>query len=120
MKAVTIITAAIVSSVAVPALACDHEGEKASFPMQAAAFQEKIDAKAAKMRARTEERLRESKATAEQAKAERARVEAVLATIQTEAKKAMADGVVTADEAQTVRAAGRALKKNKSKAANKA
>jgi hypothetical protein len=107
------ITVALVSAVAVPAVACDKEGEQAAFPMKAEAFQQKLDAKATKMRARVEERLRESNTPAAQAKAERARVETVLASIQTAAKKVMADGVVTADEAQTVRAVGRDLKKSK-------
>ena len=110
MKPVSLIVIALVTGAAVPALACDKDGE-ASFPMNAAAFQEKVDAKVSRIRARTEERV--SGMTAAQAKQERARVEAVLVSIQTAAKKAVADGVVTAEEAQTVRAAGRDLKKHK-------
>jgi hypothetical protein len=112
---------ALATSVAAPALACkDGKHEKASFPMAAATFQEKIDRKAAKIRARTEERLQESGATAEQAKQERARVEAILASIQAVAKKAMEDGVVTVEEAQAVRAAGRELRKHKKDRASRA
>ena len=65
MKPVSLIVMAVMGSAAVPALACDHN-EQASFPMPAAAFQEKVNNKATKIRARTEERLKESGATAEQ------------------------------------------------------
>ena len=114
MKPVTVIVAALVCGVSAPAFACDKDAE-ASFPMKATAFQQKVDAKAAKVRARTAERIKESGATTEQAKQERARIETVLASIQAAARKATADGVVTAEEAQTVRAAGRDLHKKKDK-----
>ena len=113
MKHVTIMVVALVSTAAVPALACDKD-QQASFPMPAAAFQEKVDGKAAKIRARIENRLKQSGATAEQAKQERARVEAILANIQTEATKA-----ITAEEAKTVKAAGRGLRHHKKDGASK-
>jgi hypothetical protein len=111
--------AVLISAAALPALACGDKDEQASFPMKSDAFQQKVDGKIAKIRARTEDRLKDSGATAEQAKQERARVETVVATIQSAAKSAMADGVVTAEEAKTVRAAGKALHKGHRKDANK-
>jgi hypothetical protein len=105
-------TIAVLLAASVPAFACDKD-EKASFPMQAAAFQEKVDAKAAKIRARTEARLKEDGVTAEVAKQERARVEAVLTSMQAAARKVASDGVVTADEAKSVRELSRTLRKNK-------
>ncbi len=79
-------------------------GDKAKhFPMPAAEFKQKVDARTAKGRARMEERA--AKLSAEEAKALRARFEAGVAKVNAEVAKAIADGTVTKEEALAVRAA---------------
>ena len=75
--------------------------EKASFPMPAAAFKERVDARQAKARERMEKRA--STLNAEQAKELRAKFDAGIAKINAEESKATADGTVTKEEAQAVR-----------------
>ncbi|MBX3232090.1 MAG: hypothetical protein KIT84_19755 [Labilithrix sp.] len=84
---------------AVPAFADD----KPSFPMPAATFKQRVDARQAKAREHMEKRA--SKLTAEQAKELRAKFEANIAKVNAEVAKAIADGTVTKDEAAAVRAA---------------
>lgn len=85
--------------VAVPAMAGEHE--KAHFPMPAAAFKQRVDARQAKARDHMEKRA--AKLPAEQAKELRAKFEAGTAKINAEVNKATADGTVTKDEAKAVR-----------------
>lgn len=82
--------------VAVPSMA-----EKASFPMPAATFKERIDARHMKARERMEKRA--STLNAEQAKELRAKFDAGIAKINAEVSKATADGTVTKEEARAVR-----------------
>ena len=108
---------AISSLVAVPAFAApaqgnvpaktqraDGQGDKGKhFPMPAAEFQAKVNARQTKARARMEEKA--GQLPADQAKALRERFEANIAKVNAEVAKAVADGTVTNEEAQAVRAA---------------
>ena len=85
---------------AAPAMAGDKH-EKPSFPMPAAAFKQKVDARQAKARERMEKRA--STLSAEQAKELRAKFDAGVAKINAEVAKAIADGTVTKEEAGAVR-----------------
>lgn len=85
--------------VAVPAFADDA---KPRFPMPAAAFKQRVDARLAKARTHVEERA--SKLSAEEAKQVRAKFEQHVAQVNAEVAKATADGTVTKDEARAVRA----------------
>jgi hypothetical protein len=97
---------ALTTAVAVPASAHDHEKR---FPMPAAVFQEHVDGRVARARARMEAAIVEFKLTDEQAKAARAHFDAVIAAVQVEVEKAVADGTVTFEEAKAVRAVAREL-----------
>jgi hypothetical protein len=91
---------------AAPAMA----GEKhhASFPMPAATFKQKVDARQAKARAHMEERA--SKLSAEEAKALRAKFDAGVAKINAEVGKATADGNVTKEEAVAIHKVAKELR----------
>lgn len=84
---------------AAPAMAGEHD--KASFPMPAATFKAKVDAREAKAREHMEKHA--AKLSADDAKALRAKFDAGEAKINAEVNKAVADGTVTKDEAQAVR-----------------
>ena len=107
---------AISTLVAVPAFAAPAqsnvpsktqraEGEKGQkhFPMPAAEFQAKVNARQTKARAHMEEKA--AQLPADQAKELRARFDANIAKVNAEVAKAVADGTVTKEEAQAVRAA---------------
>src|SRR5688572_19674594 len=83
---------------AAPAMAGDKE--KASFPMPAAQFKQKVDTRIAKARQHMEERA--SKLPADQAKELRAKFDAGTTKVNAEVAKATADGSVTKDEAKAV------------------
>lgn len=109
-KMMAAMVASMALLVAAPAFAQGEHGgkggeksERPSFPMPAAAFQQRVDARQAKMRARVEQRA--AKLSAAEAKELRARFEANVAKINAEVAKAVADGTVTKDEAAAVRAA---------------
>lgn len=91
---------ALSTLIAVPAFA--DEGAK-SFPMPAAAFQQRVTARQAKAREHMEKRA--SQLPADQAKDLRAKFDANVAKVNAEVAKAVADGTVTKEEAQAVRAA---------------
>jgi hypothetical protein len=76
--------------------------EHASFPMPAAQFKAKIDARMQKARAHMEERV--SKLPANEAQAQRAQFDQKIAAVNAEVAKATADGTVTKEEARAVRA----------------
>ena len=102
-KIVAAFVLAIASLVAVPAFA-KGEGKghaKQSFPMPAADFKAKVDAKNAKAKQHMETQA--SKLPADQAKELRAKFDAGTTQINAEVAKATADGTVTADEAKKVR-----------------
>ena len=89
----------------VPAKTQRAEGDKGEkhFPMPAAEFQAKVNARQTKARAHMEEKA--SQLPADQAKELRARFDANIAKVNAEVAKAVADGTVTKEEAQAVRAA---------------
>ncbi len=97
-----------VAAVAVPALA-HGEHHRASFPMPAAEYQQKVDKRVDHARERMEKRIAEQKLNADQAKEVRARFDAVVAQVNAEVAKAVADGTVTADEAKAVREVAKGL-----------
>ena len=76
--------------------------EHASFPMPAAQFKTKIDARMAKARTHMEERV--SKLPADEARVERAKFDQKVRDVNAEVAKAIADGTVTKEEARAVRA----------------
>ena len=100
---------------AVPAFAAPAQGAPAKaqradegkggkhFPMPAAEFKSKIDARMAKARKHMEEKA--ASLPADQAKELRARFEATAQKVNAEVAKAVADGTVTKEEAKAVRAA---------------
>ncbi|MDB5215922.1 MAG: hypothetical protein JWO86_3849 [Myxococcaceae bacterium] len=90
---------------AAPAKTQRAEGDKGAkhFPMPAAEFQAKVNARQTKARARMEEKA--AQLPADQAKELRARFDANIAKVNAEVAKAVADGTVTKEEAQAVRAA---------------
>ena len=91
---------------AAPAMAGEKH-EKPSFPMPAAAFKQKVDARQAKARERMEKRA--SSLSAEQAKELRAKFDAGVAKVNAEVAKAIADGTVTKEEAAAVRQVAKEL-----------
>jgi hypothetical protein len=95
---------ALASLVAAPAMAGDH----ASFPMPAATFKAKVEAR--QSRARTHMEDRAAKLPADQAKELRAKFDAGLAKINAEVAKATADGTVTKEEAQSVREVAKSVR----------
>jgi len=80
------------------------EGNKGKhFPMPAAEFKAKVDARQVKARAHMEKKAAEL--PADQAKELRTRFDATVQKVNAEVAKAVADGTVTKDEAKAVRAA---------------
>lgn len=107
---------ALATLVAVPAFAAPAQGTAPAktqraeggkgakhFPMPAAEFQAKVNARQTKGRARMEEKA--AQLPADQAKELRATFDASVAKVNAEVAKAVADGTVTKEEAQAVRAA---------------
>jgi hypothetical protein len=78
----------------------DGERQKPTFPIPAATFKQKTDARLAKAREHMEKRA--AKLGAEEAKALRAKFDAGSAAVNQEVAKAIADGSVTKDEAKSV------------------
>lgn len=99
------VAAAAVSLFALVGTASAHgkHGEKANFPMPAAEFQKRVDARAAKAKEHVEARA--AKLPEAEAKALRAKFAERQAKVAAEVKKAVADGTVTKDEAKAVRQA---------------
>ena len=91
----------------VPALAFaqgNKGDEKASFPMPAAEFQQKVQARETKMKEVMEKRI--ANLPADKQKEIREKVAAKEAAVNAAVQNAIADGTVTADEAKAVRAGG--------------
>lgn len=106
IKLVTaLVTLSLATALAVPAFA-DGNHEKASFPMPAAAFQQKVEARLAKRQARVEKIITEKNLAADRANQLRAKFNDRAAKVRAAAQAAEQDGTVTADEAKAVRAAG--------------
>lgn len=98
-KIVAAFVLAVASLVAVPAFAKGNHAK--NFPMPAAEFKAKVDAKTAKAKQRMEEKAKAL--PADQAKELRAKFDAGTAQVNAEVSKATADGTVTFDEAKAVR-----------------
>lgn len=92
----------LATAFAVPAFA-EGNGNGKHFPMPAAEFKAKVDARMTKARARMEEKAKSL--PADQAKELRTRFEAGVAKVNAEVAKAVADGTVTKEEAKAVRQA---------------
>ena len=90
---------ALATLVAVPAMA-GEKGNGANFPMPAATFKAKVDAREAKARDRMEKHA--ATLSAEQAKELRAKFDAGVTRINAEVSKATADGTVTKEEAHAI------------------
>ena len=91
----------------VPAFAGD-KSDAASFPMPAATFKQKVDARQARAREHMEKRA--GKLSAEEAKELRSKFEAGVVKINAEVSKATADGTVTKEEADAVRKVAQELR----------
>lgn len=112
---ISIVTTALAlfTLAATPALAAPRDGgpdraaraDGPKFPMPAAAFQQKVDARMAKARAKMEARA--AKLAPAEAKELRAKFDAGKAKVDAAVAKATADGTVTKDEAKAVREAVR-------------
>jgi hypothetical protein len=105
---------ALATLLSVPAFAKQDE---ASFPMPAAQFKQKVDARLAKARTHMEERA--SKLPANEAKDLRAKFDAGAAKINGEVAKATADGTVTLDEAKGLRQTMREIRGHHGKTAKR-
>ncbi len=93
---------ALATFVAVPATAMAGDKHDAgNFPMPAATFKQKVDARQAKAREHMEKRA--ATLDGERAKELRSKFEAGVAKINAEVGKATADGTVTKEEAEAVR-----------------
>jgi hypothetical protein len=86
----------------------DGERQKPTFPIPAATFKQKTDARLAKAREHMEKRA--AKLGADEAKALRAKFDAGSAAVNQEVAKAIADGSVTKEEAKSVFKAMRELR----------
>ena len=100
---------------AVPAFA--HEKDTASYPMPAAAFQQKVTARATKAREHMEKRA--ATLNPDQAKELRAKFDAGIAKVNAEVAKATADGTVTKEEAHAVHQVAREIRGHHGKHAPK-
>jgi hypothetical protein len=89
-----------------------HGGfDEAAFPMTKAAFMEKVEAKATKIRAKVSERVAESKLPEATRKQVMADVETGITRVRAAAEKAAADGKVTRDEAMGVKTLAKEIKR---------
>lgn len=119
-KIVAALVLTVASLVAVPAFAKGKGDHAKNFPMTAAEFKAKVDAKTAKAKHRMEEKAKQL--PADQAKELRAKFDAGAAQINAEVSKATADGAVTLEEAKKVREVAKSVRphgKGKGKRAKK-
>jgi len=103
--ATVVLSLLLTGALAVPAFA-DDKGPAEVFPMKAAEFQQKVEARIAKHKEHIEQRITEQKLDATKAKEMRDRFDAHTAQVRAAVATAVQDGVVTKEEADTVRAAG--------------
>ncbi len=96
---------ALVGATAGTALAGGHD-DPAAFPMKAAEFQRKVEARIAKRKEHLAKKIVAKKVDAARAKEMLERSEARATALRAAVATAAQDGVVTADEAKAVRAAG--------------
>jgi hypothetical protein len=107
-KIVAALVLAVASLVAVPAFAKGKGDHAKNFPMPAAQFKAKVDAKTAKAKQRMEEKAKAL--PADQAKELRAKFDTGVTQINAEVSKATADGTVTMDEAKKVREVAKSVR----------
>jgi hypothetical protein len=98
---------ALAAATAGTAFADSHA--KPNFPMKADAFQQHVDQRIARARAKMEEQLKKDAKPEAEARAIRAKFDAAVTKVNEATKKATADGTVTADEAKEVRRVSREL-----------
>jgi hypothetical protein len=103
------IALALTTAFAAPAFAHDHGNAEKRFPMPAAEFQQHVDTRVARARARMESDITERKLTDDEAKDVRAHFDTIVAAVDVEVQKAVEDGTVTWDEAKAVHAAAHGL-----------
>ena len=103
-----------------PAPAREHRGDKASYPMPAASFQQKVNERESKAREHMEKRLADKNVPADKANEARARFNAKQARVNEKVAQAVADGTVTKPEAKEVRAVAREGRPQHAKGAHKA
>lgn len=108
-KIVLAVAFVLASLVAAPAFAKGKGGDHAkNFPMPAAQFKAKVDAKTAKAKQRMEDKVKGL--PADQAKELRAKFDSGVAQVNAEVAKATADGTVTLDEAKKVREVAKSVR----------
>jgi hypothetical protein len=101
-----ILALSLTMAASAPALA--DEG-RPNFPMPAAEFAQRVDARLSRAKGRMERYITENKVDDQQAQTLRARFDLVAGEIEAEVQKAGADGTVTRDEARAVRQVARQL-----------
>jgi hypothetical protein len=107
-KIVFAVALALASLVAVPAFAKGKGDHAKNFPMPAAEFKSKVDARTAKARQRMEEKA--TGLAADHAKELRAKFDSGVAQVNAEVSKATADGTVTLEEAKKVREVAKSVR----------
>ncbi len=122
MKPSTLAAALLALSVVTTAFGASAEETQKGhhkFPMPAAAFKSKHEARITKARAKLEERIKTKSVDAEKAKLMRARFEGSVVRVNQAVAKVVADGTVTKDEAKEVRAAAKEARADAHREAHK-
>jgi hypothetical protein len=101
-----VLAVALTAASAAPAMA--HENPE-NFPMPAATFEQRVDARLERAKARMESHIAENGVPDAKAQQIRARFDSVVQEVRAEVAKAVADGTVTLEEAKAVRAVARQL-----------
>ncbi|HEU4535789.1 MAG TPA: hypothetical protein VFS00_16800 [Polyangiaceae bacterium] len=101
---------ALATTVIAAAPAFAGEKDAGQFPMGAAQFRQKVEARQQKMRERFEAAIAEKKVPADKVSEIRAHMAEKQAKVKAEVDKVCADGTVTADEAKQVRALAKSLR----------
>jgi hypothetical protein len=94
---------ALTTALAVPAFAGEHT--KDAFPMKADVFQQKVEMRLERGKARMEKRITEKNVDEARAKAMRERFEARATKVRAAVAAAAQDGVITQDEAKAIHGA---------------
>jgi hypothetical protein len=107
-KLVASLALATIAFAAVPAFA-GMKDDPSQFPMAAAQFRQKVEARQQKMRERFDAAVAEKKIPAEKVAEVRARLAEGQAKVKAEVDRVCADGTVTLDEAKQVRQLAKSL-----------
>lgn len=97
---------ALTAASAAPAMAGENPG---NFPMPAATFEQHVDARLERAKARMESHIAENNVPEAKAQQIRARFDSIVQEVRAEVAKAVADGTVTLDEAKAIRAVAQKL-----------